>query len=266
MKNSYLFAWNPKNWPFNELPQHIEEIKNTGKSEVIWSIASYKTVKVGDRGFIMKLGKGVKGIFASGIIISAPKLLPHWGGKKLAQRVGIELDVLLDYTKDEILLLSLIKDSISEHQHWSPQASGIRIDPAVASNLEGLWQDFVSDRFLNNESSFLEQVLLEGYAKQLTRTIYERNKEARERCILKYGYDCAICGFNFKKVYGAVGENYTHVHHLIPLSHTKAEYQVDPIKDLRPVCANCHAMLHRRNPPYSLNEIAEMMKYFVSSL
>ncbi|MDC9497701.1 MULTISPECIES: HNH endonuclease [unclassified Pseudoalteromonas] len=37
-----------------------------------------------------------------------------------------------------------------------------------------------------------------------------------------------------------------HVHHIVPISDIGDEYQVDPIRDLRPVCPNCHAMLHRK--------------------
>ncbi|MDB9470225.1 hypothetical protein PN480_18680 [Dolichospermum circinale CS-1225] len=37
------------------------------------------------------------------------------------------------------------------------------------------------------------------------------------------------------------------------------EYEVDPIKDLRPVCPNCHAMIHRRLPPLSIDEIKSII-------
>jgi hypothetical protein len=38
------------------------------------------------------------------------------------------------------------------------------------------------------------------------------------------------------------------------------EYEVDPVKDLRPVCPNCHAMIHRRSPPLSIEEIIRLRK------
>jgi 5-methylcytosine-specific restriction protein A len=31
----------------------------------------------------------------------------------------------------------------------------------------------------------------------------------------------------------------------VPISTIGEEYQLDPVKDLVPVCPNCHAMLHR---------------------
>jgi 5-methylcytosine-specific restriction protein A len=48
---------------------------------------------------------------------------------------------------------------------------------------------------------------------------------------------------------------FTHVHHLKLLSTVGSGYQVDPIEDLRPVCPNCHAVIHRREPPYSIDEV-----------
>jgi 5-methylcytosine-specific restriction protein A len=50
------------------------------------------------------------------------------------------------------------------------------------------------------------------------------------------------------------------VHHLVKISSSGAEHEVDPVTDLRPVCPNCHAMLHRKDPPYTLEEIATNLK------
>lgn len=38
------------------------------------------------------------------------------------------------------------------------------------------------------------------------------------------------------------------VHHIVPLGQIKGEYEVDPIRDLTPVCANCHATIHSTRP------------------
>ena len=99
----------------------------------------------------------------------------------------------------------------------------------------------------------------EGALSQVTVNAYERNPAAREACIKHYGSNCAVCGFNFGAVYGEIGSGFIHVHHLKPLAGIKIGYQVDPIKDLRPVCPNCHSMLHRRMPPYSIDELASLV-------
>lgn len=101
----------------------------------------------------------------------------------------------------------------------------------------------------------------EGAKKRITVNAYERNRKARDQCLAHYGYDCAVCGMNFEKVYGRIGKKFIHVHHLKPVSANKKSYKVDPIRDLRPVCPNCHAMLHtRQSKPYSIEELKAIMK------
>jgi len=102
--------------------------------------------------------------------------------------------------------------------------------------------------------------LTEGIKKTIIINAYERNPKARKKCIKKYGYNCFICGFNFQKNYGEIGKEFIHVHHLKPLSEIQKEYEVNPIEDLRPVCPNCHAMLHRKEPAYSIKEIQDILK------
>jgi 5-methylcytosine-specific restriction protein A len=89
---------------------------------------------------------------------------------------------------------------------------------------------------------------------------YERNKKNRERCIKKYKAICAVCGFDFSLTYGEIGNGYIHVHHMTPLHTLKGKARkVDPIRDMRPVCPNCHEMLHRSDPPYTIENLQEFM-------
>ncbi|MGA2031335.1 MAG: HNH endonuclease [Thermoguttaceae bacterium] len=100
----------------------------------------------------------------------------------------------------------------------------------------------------------------EGSVERILINRYERDPRAREECIQHYGTACFVCGFNFVHVYGEVMAGFTHVHHLNPLSLVGAHYELDPIDDLRPVCPNCHAVLHRREPPYSLDEVRPFLE------
>ena len=101
--------------------------------------------------------------------------------------------------------------------------------------------------------------LIEGAKKQILINAYERSSQAKKECIEQYGYKCTICNFDFEKMYGEIGKGFIHIHHLKPLSEIDEEYEVNPIHDLRPVCPNCHAMLHRRNPAYSIEEIENII-------
>lgn len=104
------------------------------------------------------------------------------------------------------------------------------------------------------------EVLVEGALVSITVNGYERNPIAREKCLNHHGYSCAVCDFDFGDAYGALGNDYIHVHHIVPLAQIRKEYVVDPINDLVPVCANCHAMLHRQNPPVPVTELRRLME------
>ena len=87
---------------------------------------------------------------------------------------------------------------------------------------------------------------------------YERNAKARQLCIEHYGTDCFICKQNMAAIYGDTASGLVHVHHVKPLAEISEEYQVDPVKDLVPICPNCHAVIHRKYPPYTVQEVTEM--------
>jgi 5-methylcytosine-specific restriction enzyme A len=109
-----------------------------------------------------------------------------------------------------------------------------------------------------NEFPYNNLTLSEGVKKTVIVNSYERNPIARRICISHWGKKCSICDFDFYKSYGSIGLDFIHVHHLIPVSEVGKAYQVDPIADLRPVCPNCHAMLHTSNPPLSIEQLREL--------
>jgi 5-methylcytosine-specific restriction protein A len=88
---------------------------------------------------------------------------------------------------------------------------------------------------------------------------YERNRFNRDICIRVNGAICKVCGFNFEETYGAMGNGFIHVHHITPISKIGPDYIINPIKDLMPVCPNCHAMLHRENPPITLESLKNIL-------
>ncbi|MBX3183865.1 MAG: HNH endonuclease [Polyangiaceae bacterium] len=102
--------------------------------------------------------------------------------------------------------------------------------------------------------------LFEGALKTVRVNAYERNQVARARCIEHYGIACSVCGVELESLYGPAAAGLIHVHHIRPISQCGGEgYQVDPIKDLRPVCPNCHTVIHRRAKPFSIEELRSMM-------
>jgi len=110
----------------------------------------------------------------------------------------------------------------------------------------------------------------EGASKQVTSNRYERNKCLREACIKHYRSKwngklvCEACEFDFHAAFGDLGEGFIHIHHQNSLGNRQEEHLVDPIKDLVPLCPNCHAMAHRKvgreAPPRSIQELQGLLR------
>jgi len=101
----------------------------------------------------------------------------------------------------------------------------------------------------------------EGASRKIFVNAYERSPKARRACIKYWGAKCCVCKCDFAKIYGEIGEGFIVVHHLKPLAEVGEQYEVDPIKDLCPVCPNCHAMIHRsREQTLKLDELRERIE------
>ena len=99
----------------------------------------------------------------------------------------------------------------------------------------------------------------EGKRKRNLGTRVERSKKVRDQCLKHWGYSCQVCELNFEDRYGSIGKNFIHVHHLNPIALT-GETKTDPVNDLRPVCPNCHSMLHKQYPPFSVEDLKKIIQ------
>lgn len=260
-KNTFLFTWNPKKWKWEDLPQAVYEANAEGRYLGRWSCGATRNISPGDRAFLVRLGMPPKGIMGSGVVVSEPYEDVHWDTEKAEQgemvhRVDILFDVLSDLPiiSDE----ALASGALAAH-NWFPQASGTRIPPDVADRLENQWSRATGTVFIPPEIDEIPRLRTEGTKRSRLVTTYERNPKAREECLRHHGTTCQVCGFIFEKLYGQVGKGFIHVHHAVPVSEIQQEYEVDPANDLFPVCPNCHAMLHKRTPPYTIAELKEII-------
>jgi 5-methylcytosine-specific restriction protein A len=151
-------------------------------------------------------------------------------------------------------------------EDYCPQAKGfdqarrapkfVRIGHGLYKHASGSTQR----EFLAIEEVETPEHFSEGATKVISVNAFERNAEARKKCIEHHGYSCKCCGFNFEQRYGEIGRSFIHVHHIKPLAEIKEEYVVNPILDLVPLCANCHAMVHRVNPALSIEMLKTELK------
>lgn len=125
----------------------------------------------------------------------------------------------------------------------------------VASTCAGLALSLLPLEDRHEFPSLSEIGLPEGAVMRIEVNRYERNRMNRAACIAHHGTNCMVCGLSFSARYGKLGDGFIEVHHKTPVSQMGKAYRVNPKEDLVPVCPNCHAMLHRRNPPLSIEEL-----------
>lgn len=270
--NTYLFVWNPKFWSWENLERNIVEVYKTETYIEDWSCGVTKSVPLSSRFFLIKIGTDskskVKGIIGSGTIVSeAYYKTSVKNPNKETLHVDLQFDNLLNPYKEDILPLDILLTGNLSSQHWTSQSSGIIIKPQIIDELEALWFDLLSivrikNNPYNSEELENKKIFNEGFASQITLTRYERNRYARKVCLERWGYSCSVCRFNFEKAYGDIGKNFIQVHHLNQIAKVGKEYQINPIEDLLPVCPNCHAMLHRRIPIFSIEELRLLMNRY----
>lgn len=262
---SYLFTWNPSKWDWKSLDRDVDACRRKGVFDDQWSCGVTKKIQPGDRVFLIKLGsEEPTGLLASGYALSAPFSEGHFTDpRRKALYIKLRYDVLLNPEKEELLSREVLKASLPE-VHWSPQASGITIPADSAAKLEEMWKAHLSGRGLAPialaEEITSPERFWDGATRQITVNAYERDPRARKACLAHHGYSCVVCKFNFEEMFGELGAGFIHVHHLRPLSEVGEEYEVDPIRDMIPICPNCHAMVHQRKPALSMKEVKCSLK------
>jgi 5-methylcytosine-specific restriction enzyme A len=241
---TFLLTWNPNNYPWDDIDNCIREISAHGHFRRFWSCGRSKKPSPGDRFFVLRQKVEPRGIMASGHITSEPYIDKsthnHSGWSRY---VKIVFDGILNPNSGKILSRHRLDEPDLSKAHWNTQGSGIQIPDDVAKILDEEWRKFTNTN--GSELFKISNQLVEGARQEIHTTVYERNPKARLACLEAHGYSCAVCGFNFEDVFGEIGKYFIHVHHVKPLSEIDGKYVVDPLNDLKPVCPNCHAILHR---------------------
>lgn len=258
--NSFLFTWNPKKWDWTSLDADVASYKAKKHFDDRWSCGVTRKIALGDRAFLIKLGSAEPtGIMASGYVLTEPFKDEHYSDpEKTAWYVDIRYDILL-HPEKEILLSKADLQKKIPNVPWTPQASGMSISPNEAALLEDLWDAHLIHIGLSPvklpEEVTIPERYWEGALRRISVNAYERDPRARQACLQCHGYTCSVCGLDFESKYGEIGKGFIHVHHLRQLSEIGETYAVDPKKELMPVCPNCHAMLHKKEPAYSIDDL-----------
>jgi len=252
-------------WIFQYNPD-VYQIERCVEQEEKWVLdvnQHRKSIKVGNRAYVWVSGGNRQatpaGIIASCKILSLPRDVeadpsdPYLKPGHESQPCCV-VDVKFEhsFTHGRILRATLQKDERTERlsilkDYW--KGTNFKVEPGEEEAIEG----FIGE--------LLAQEYREGAVKDRSCKGYERDANARNECIAYYGYVCQVCKVKLGDVYGDVGKDFIHVHHIEFLS-SAGERNTAPQRDLITVCLNCHSMLHRKvNGEYlSVEELKERIK------
>lgn len=145
---TWLLTWNVDRWfwddTLNGYKELICDIEQEGHTFCKWTCGNNKSIKKGDRIFLIKLGALPRGIVASGFAATDVFEGTHWDtekrkeGKK-ARRIFVDFDKIKDYEIDNILEYEQLT-TISKCFQWSTQSSGIQIPENIAKQIEKYWK------------------------------------------------------------------------------------------------------------------------------
>lgn len=119
------------------------------------------------------------------------------------------------------------------------------------------------------DDSWMDELIQseEGNRKPVTQSKIERNPKNRRKCIEFHGPHCYICGEDgewleddaLKLNKEGLPKGWLQCHHIEELSKT-GPTKTDPEKDMIPLCADCHTMMHLTDPAMSVEEGIRMWK------
>ncbi|MFJ2216972.1 HNH endonuclease [Streptomyces sp. NPDC101062] len=143
-------------------------------------------------------------------------------------------------TKGGKLDLIVIKDFIDDEPRMLLSAQAIRdgISSGELTKLEEQPDEIADDGTTAREGRLLARWALSRERNPGLRA--RKIKAARARGI---PIQCEVCSFNFGRIYGAMGEDFIEVHHVLPL-HISGPRETK-LADLAFLCSNCHRMCHR---------------------
>ena len=259
--NTFILTWNPENWhwPQDKFDLAVQRTLAGQRVADTWSTGIRRRgIQPGDRAVLLRQ-RSDRGIVASGWFTSEIYEADHWDGSDAKSTfAAVEWDAVVD--PGDRLSVETLKARILDVAWDRLQGSGVAMPPSCAKLLEAIWRSHLAGvDFVSPEELPARQPLVEGASTQVLANRYERNRDARQKCIQHFGAICSVCEFDFAKIYGEIGRGFIHVHHLRELASIGASYVVDPIADLRPVCPNCHAMLHSQRPAVSIAALRARM-------
>jgi hypothetical protein len=104
------------------------------------------------------------------------------------------------------------------------------------------------------EATLSTTEVIEGETLRREINFRRRNRALIEAKKAESDYRCEVCDFSFEEAYGPVGKAFIIAHH-VELLGSRRRASRTTLEDIKLICANCHAMIHKQAPPFLLAEL-----------
>lgn len=259
-----ILAWKPDRWQDPDYEAMREQVAETGQHLLSWTVSRDQDIPVGTDAWLLLQGSGppisglLGGLIAHGKTRSEPYPTTHdTDPDRTTLRVQVAFDAFLPF--GEQLASEVLKEFVPAVPWDAVPASGLLVSWADEAKLRQLWSNYgpasLADPTVPPPGTYPDEALSKVEVNR-----YEMSPEARRACLAHHGTACAACGFSFEITYGEIGKDFIHVHHIVPAAQLGNDYELDPVSDLVPLCANCHAMAHQGvSTPRTLAELRRIM-------
>lgn len=111
-----------------------------------------------------------------------------------------------------------------------------------------------------------DSVVREGELKKRTTEYRTRSTQLRNAAINRYTVNgrihCHACCFEFARAFPGIGDGFIHIHHLRPVSFLRGEAlkMNEALANVRPLCPNCHQMVHTSTPPLTISYLRSIAR------
>lgn len=264
--NYWIIKGNPSlnDWD-NMLQPNAREVWYTGRTPKIWA--------QNDRVFFWESTPKLR-IVGLGVMAETDR------GKDEQGRCLFEVQYLTRRLNSTLSIHELRQTSVVENASFLKSGPASTVFPLTENqaltifrmlaarnpDIKSVWSDM--DVSIYGESVLdieeLNDFAKEGGKRLTTHFVRERNRgiiNAKKKQVLSQTdrLVCEVCTFDFEKTYGAIGEGFCEVHHLIPLSETESE-TATRLDDLAVLCSNCHRMIHKTNPLMTVEKLRSLIR------
>ena len=213
----------------------------------------------------LRVNEGMKGTMLNTLVNAAENNLPAL----IKEHIRVDFECIYDdlYTIEQLLSYSA-KIKSDEEILAAPYGyiSSKSLDAYIrfyamklGVDLDSFTNPDVDEPSIDETEEEAEKRQVEGRVTEAKVLRRQRNRAARERCLIESGYKCYICDFNFEKVYGEIGKGFLEVHHKRPISTYDEEHEI-PQSELVALCSNCHSMVHRRKEAMDVDELKSIVQ------